>query len=180
MPSIISHPVVPVSIACLVGTEIIPPRLILVGRIASVLPDADVLGYWLGIPYDHLFGHRGFSHSPAFALLIAFVGLYFWRRLDGTPLSVFVFLFLSVASHGLLDAATNGGLGVAFLSPFSNERYFLPWQPILVSPMAINHFFSAWGWGVVQSELMWIWLPFLSLGVFGLLVRNAARWRANS
>ena len=179
MPSIISHPIVPVSIACLVGAEIIPPRLILVGGVASVLPDADVLGYWLGIPYDHLFGHRGFSHSPAFALLIALVGLFFWRRLGGTPLSVFVFLFLSVASHGLLDAATNGGLGVAFLSPFSNERFFLPWQPILVSPMAVNRFFTAQGWVLVQSELMWIWLPFLALGGLGLLIRNAARWLTN-
>jgi len=26
---------------------------------------------------------------------------------------------------------TNGGLGVAYFSPFDNRRYFLPWPPIL-------------------------------------------------
>jgi hypothetical protein len=35
-------------------------------------------------------------------------------------------LFLATAGHGLLDAMTNGGLGLAFFSPFDNHRYFLP------------------------------------------------------
>jgi len=38
---------------------------------------------------------------------------------------------------------TKGGLGVAFFSPFDNSRYFLPWRPIRVSPIAIHRFFSA-------------------------------------
>jgi hypothetical protein len=38
-------------------------------------------------------------------------------------------VFLATASHGVLDATTNGGLGVAFFSPFDNRRYFLPWRP---------------------------------------------------
>jgi inner membrane protein len=29
-----------------------------------------------------------------------------------------------MASHGVLDALTNGGHGIAFFSPFLNERYF--------------------------------------------------------
>ena len=38
-------------------------------------------------------------------------------------------------SHPLLDAMTDGGLGVALLWPFSNERFFAPWTPIPVSPI---------------------------------------------
>ena len=52
--------------------------------------------------------------------------------------ATFAFLFLCTMSHALLDALTDGGLGVAFFSPFSNERYFFPWTPIRVS-----RFFSA-------------------------------------
>jgi inner membrane protein len=45
-----------------------------------------------------------------------------------------IFFFLLTASHGILDAFTNGGLVIALFSPFSNERYFFPWTPIEVSP----------------------------------------------
>src|SRR5215831_7502105 len=48
--------------------------------------------------------------------------------------ALFAYLFLATASHGVLDAMTNGGLGVAFFSPFDTTRYFLPWRPIRVSP----------------------------------------------
>lgn len=34
---------------------------------------------------------------------------------------------------------TDGGLGVAFFSPFDNKRYFLPWRPIRVSPISVTH-----------------------------------------
>jgi hypothetical protein len=32
------------------------------------------------------------------------------------------------ASHGMLDAMTDGGLGVAFFAPFDNARYFFPME----------------------------------------------------
>ena len=78
-------------------------------------------------------------------------------------------LFLLTASHGILDAFTNGGLGVALLSPFDNGRYFFPWTPIEVSPIGVRAFFSAWGLGVLKSELLWVWLP---LGIGVLLSRT--------
>jgi inner membrane protein len=58
----------------------------------------------------------------------------------------------------LLDALTNGGLGVALFAPFSNERFFFPWRPIEVSPIGAG-FFSARGMRVLLSEARWIWLP---------------------
>jgi inner membrane protein len=66
---------------------------------------------------------------------------------------------------------TTGGLGVAFFSPFSNERYFLPWRPIRVSPLSAG-FFSARGLAVLASELKWVWLPLTGVWVAGRLRRR--------
>jgi inner membrane protein len=71
----------------------------------------------------------------------------------------FIFFFLLSASHGILDAFTNGGLGIALLSPFDNMRYFFPWTPIIVSPIGMKAFFSKWGLAVIKSEILWVWLP---------------------
>jgi inner membrane protein len=69
------------------------------------------------------------------------------------------YLFLVTASHGALDAMTNGGLGGAFFSPFNNARYFLPWRPILVSPISFGRFFSPQTPAILTSEFLWIWIP---------------------
>jgi inner membrane protein len=143
------------------GPTRVPTALAAVGCAASVLPDVDSLGFAAGIPYGHTFGHRGFTHSLFFA---ACVGV--------SPVAAFAFVFSSVASHGLLDAMTTGGLGVAFWSPFSNERYFLPWRVILVSPIGVEPFFSRRGLEVVKSELTWIWAPSTVLALIGSLLRK--------
>lgn len=67
---------------------------------------------------------------------------------------------------------TDGGLGVAFFSPFDDTRYFLPWTPIRVSPIGMERFFSGRGLAVLQSELLWIWLPAAVLAVAGWLLRK--------
>ncbi|WP_460502464.1 metal-dependent hydrolase, partial [Hymenobacter agri] len=72
-------------------------------------------------------------------------------------------LFLATASHGLLDAMTTGGLGVAFFSPWHLERYFFPLRPIKVSPLSIRGFFGAKGLRVLASEAIWVGLPCLLL-----------------
>jgi inner membrane protein len=83
----------------------------------------------------------------------------------------FLLFFLVWTSHGVFDALTNGGSGVAFFSPFSSKRYFLPWTPIQVSPMRIKSFFTPWGWSVFKKELVWIWLPSLVLVFLSRIVR---------
>jgi inner membrane protein len=70
-----------------------------------------------------------------------------------------LFLFLATASHGVLDAMTTGGLGVAFFAPFDAGRYFLPWRPIEVSPLGVGRFLGARGVRVLASEALWVWLP---------------------
>ena len=90
---------------------------------------------------------------------------------------VFAYLFLATASHGLLDAMTEGGLGVAFFSPFNNRRYFLPWRPVGVSPVAVLRFFAPRGFAILQSELLWIWLPAILFASLLLTLRRTSRQR---
>ena len=122
----------------------------------------DVIGFHFGIRYGDFWGHRGFTHSLLFAVLLATpVAILMFRKASpqASLLWIWTYLFLATASHGLLDAMTDGGLGVAFFSPFNNDRYFLPWRPILVSPIGVGRFFSERCLAVLQSELLWIWLP---------------------
>jgi len=67
----------------------------------------------------------------------------------------------AIASHGVLDAMTNGGLGLAFFAPFDNTRYFFPFRPIEVSPLSVDAFFSASGAAILTNEFLWIWLHWL-------------------
>ena len=165
MPTIISHAAVPLALAVGLGREVAPRRLVQVGVIASILPDLDVLAFGFGIPYEHALGHRGFTHSLVFAALVGLVFACTFRTLRTTFSRAFWFVFLATASHGLLDSLTNGGLGVAFLWPFSDERYFAPVQMIEVSPIG-RAFFSEWGARVLLSELVWVWAPCALLSAF--------------
>lgn len=83
----------------------------------------------------------------------------FSRQLKSRAWVVFVLVFVATLSHPLLDMLTSGGLGVALYWPYSNERVFFDYRPIAVSPIGIANFFSARGWRVIQSELLWVWLP---------------------
>ena len=67
---------------------------------------------------------------------------------------------------------TDGGLGVAYFAPFSNARYFLPWRPILVSPISVAGFFDARGLRVLASEAVWIWLPCAVFAAAAWLLRR--------
>ena len=125
--------------------------------------------------YLYILGHRGFFHSPFLGLIISFLLMILFFReevlFSGRWFRYFSVFFLVWMSHGLLDALTNGGRGVAFFSPFFSDRFFLPWTPIQVSPMRIKSFFTPRGWSVFKSELVWIWLPGLLLVSLSRLIR---------
>jgi len=175
MASVLSHAVAALGIGacfCRPGT---PKRVWIAGAICSVVPDLDVVGFHFGIHYGDFWGHRGFTHSLLFAALLATLALLLTFRQAVPDLSRFalwMYFFLATASHGFLDAMTDGGLGVAFFSPFINTRYFLPWRPIRVSPIGVTRFFSHRGLEVIQSELLWIWLPSALLIVSAWLLRR--------
>jgi inner membrane protein len=172
--SIISHGVAALGIGAVFYRPGIPKRVWVAGAVCSMLPDLDVIGFRFGIRYGDFFGHRGFTHSLFFAAFLASsVMLAIFRGVVPglSRFALWTFLFLATASHGLLDAMTDGGLGVAFFSPFNNSRYFLPWTPIRVSPIGVSRFFSHRGLAVLQSELLFIWVPSVLLALSAWLFR---------
>jgi inner membrane protein len=147
------------------------------GATFAALPDLDGVGFWLGVPYESTFGHRGFTHSLVFAAILAGLGLLAFRdRAFAIERGkIWTYLFLATASHGVLDAMTTGGGGVAFFAPIVNERYFFPWRPILVSPMSIRRFFTARGVAILASEFVYVWLPAAAFAATAYLVGRRSR-----
>lgn len=162
MPTIITHPAVALASAWF---SRLPRRVIVTGAIATIVPDLDVAAFAMGIPYEHMLGHRGLSHSIAFALLFSLVCTWLLRT-RGQRAATFAFLFFCTMSHGVLDAFTDGGLGVAFFAPFHNERYFFPSTPIRVSPIGAG-FFSPRGMETLVSEMVWVGGPCLAVALLG-------------
>lgn len=177
MASLITHPAIPLSLGLALGKKHIPVKVLLIGILFSMLPDADVIAFRFGIPYEHMLGHRGVTHSIAFAAIISALAAWVLHAWRVTYLRTFIFLFIACVSHGILDAMTSGGLGVGFFIPLNDERYFLPFRPIRVSPLGVKAFLSAWGVQVLLSELKWIWLP---CGVFAMMAICLRRSQARA
>ncbi len=175
MPTIFSHAAAPLALGLGLGRAAVPRRLLAAGVVAAVLPDLDVVTFYFGIPYSANLGHRGFSHSLAFAALVGLAGAAGHRALGAGAARAFLFLFVATASHGVLDAFTNGGLGVAFLWPWSGERYWAPdaLRVVEASPISVDRFVSARGLAVLGSELYWIWPPALLVGLILVGLRRA-------
>jgi inner membrane protein len=119
----------------------------------SLLPDADVIGFALGVEYADPWGHRGATHSLAVALLLGLAVGGAVRWLNGPAVRAFLIASVVLASHGLLDTMTDGGLGCALFWPFDLTRYFAPWRPIPVAPIGLDYF-SPYGGMVALTELV--------------------------
>lgn len=176
MASIFGHALAAYTIGKISNVKVHPTKLSLLAIFCAVIPDADVIMFNFGYPYAHPLGHRGFSHSILFAFLLAFlVRILFYNKVkwfSKTGILLFIVFLLSTLSHSLLDALTTGGLGVGFFIPFENTRYFLPWRPIMVSPLGVSNFFSEWGWRVIKSEAFYIGIPSFLLLIFGYLFKQ--------
>ena len=166
MPTILTHAALPLIAGWAVGPKTVPRKLAWAGAILAVVPDLDVAGRAFGISSESLLGHRGISHSIAFAALLAIIGTFAvklpWQR----SLS---FLFVCAVSHGLSDMLTDGGKGIALLWPLSDERIFAPFRPIEVSPILLRGFENGKLPLVLFSELIWLVAPAILLA---LLVRT--------
>jgi inner membrane protein len=180
MPTIFSHALA-ASAAARWWRGGLPARFWTWTAVCAMLPDGDVIAFSFGIPYEDMFGHRGFTHSLFFAVVVGVAAT--WHLLhrpapdshrpeaDSHRLALFVWFTAVTASHGLLDALTNGGRGIAFFAPFSDHRYFFPWRPIQVSPIGVG-FFSPRGLRVLASEAGWIWVPSAIIAASARLFRN--------
>jgi inner membrane protein len=173
VPTIVTHAAVAMAVGrAATGARPLPARWWLLTAALSMVPDADVVGWGL-VTYGSPLGHRGLTHSLVAA---AAVGLAVTPWLGaGTGLRwwvVWAYGFAAMASHGVLDALTAGGEGVAFFAPFDDTRHFFPWRPVRVSPIGLD-FFGRAGLGVLASEAVWLWLP-ATLVLAGSVIRQRA------
>lgn len=171
MATIITHPVVALGLFPWFKSVRQSKAILITGMVLTAAPDLDVIGLRFGIAYGHMLGHRGLTHSIFFAAV--FCALLVWYFNNREKIAIFptwIYFTLSMSSHGLLDAMTNGGLGVAFFAPFNNERYFLSFRPIEVSTLNIVHFFQGQGIGPLKSELLYIWPSAIVAFLAGLVI----------
>ena len=178
MPSIFSHAIVGISIGKAASQKKQPTKFWILSLLCPIIPDLDVLGLKIGIEYHSFWGHRGISHSLFFALILGILVSSLCFREEGlfTKSWFFntIYFFAITATHGILDAFTNGGGGVAILSPFCNERFTFWVTPITVSPLSLKVFFGEQGLRVILNELLWVWLPSLCFAYTGrvLFLKN--------
>ena len=167
MASVFGHAVSAIAVKSLIFPKKVKRRIIILAGFCSILPDVDVIGFHFGVEYGHWLGHRRFSHSVLFAIITGFIlTVLFFREYNANKIifwRLFFLFSLVTASHGIFDAMTSGGLGIAFFAPFDNARYFFSFRPIQVSPIEIGSFFSEWGMRVLLSEFIWIGLPSIFL-----------------
>ena len=108
-------------------------RVITLAAICAVAPDLDLIGWPLGISPFALLGHRGLSHSIAFAVVLGGIAATallpaIARRERAAAAAA---LILATGTHSLLDALTTyAPTGPAFWAPFSNHRYRFSWMPL--------------------------------------------------
>jgi inner membrane protein len=163
MPTFVGHSLVALSLGASLPRTSLGRAMPLSAWLAflvlvSLLPDLDVLMLrWL--PYAHPLSHRGLSHSLFFALVAAgcltlacsLVGLVQGRI--RTLIPVWLLLAAAMSSHGLLDACTDGGLGIALFSPLTFERYFFPLRPLPVACLSPAGLLSSYMLHVYMVEL---------------------------
>ena len=137
----------------------------------SFLPDADVIGFGLGVQYGDPWGHRGATHSLVFSLALGVVVGLLAPRYGRPAFRTGGMATLVVASHAMLDTLTDGGLGCALFWPFDLTRYFAPWTPLPVSPIGLGYL-SPYGLYVAATELA-VFAPLL---VYALRGRAYPSW----
>ncbi len=164
MATVMTHALVGGALTTLRPQGVPATRLALVLAALSMAPDLDVIGFALGIPYGHPLGHRGITHGLPFAMLAGAVAPWLLGVRRGAPgfMHLWVLGSISVASHGVFDALTNGGKGVGFFIPFHQERYFFPWQPLRVSPIGVEAFLRGRVWLILRLEWVYVLAPALA------------------
>jgi inner membrane protein len=177
MPSIVAHAVAGAALATAAfSPRPVPPRVWITAAVVAAVPDVDPIGRPFGnLAIEALFGgHRGFTHSVVFAVLLsAIVAWGFFRTPQWTGLHrrLWVAFALAIASHGVLDALSTIGNGVAFWAPFSWAHYEFPWQPlgeISPGPRGPERAFD-----IVANEFLWVGLPALIVVAIARFTRRS-------
>jgi inner membrane protein len=172
MPTALTHALAGWAVGEVLAPQPMPVSYHLLTATLGVLPDIDAVGFWFGVSYGSRFGHRGLSHSLLCAAgvgLVTALALTSW--LDVSWWLLWAIFSVIVALHGVLDAMTDGGMGIAFFAPWDNRRYFLWWRPVRVSPIGMA-VFSRWGLRALLSEVGWVWVPLTILVSAAVFVRG--------
>ena len=179
MPSIFAH----AAAGAALGSALAPAparRVWIAAAVLAALPDVDALGRPFGnLSYETAFGgHRGFTHSVLFAFLAGAVATLMLSRevaSRSADVRLCLALALAIVSHGVLDALSTIGNGVAFWAPFSWTHHEFVWQPlgeIGPGPRGPTRICA-----MLANELVWVGLPSLIVVAVARLVRRGPRGR---
>ena len=174
MPSSFGHALVGLTAKKIVRYDDVSKKFLILSMVCPIIPDLDlVLIQIFNFPYHHvIFGHRYFSHSLTFALILAlFVVGFFYKK--EKPFSkrwfgLLLYFFVVTASHGVLDALTTTEYGVAFFSPFLTTRYFFPISPLLGAPSGAG-FSLKKAFEYIATEILYVWIPCI-IAIYGSLL----------
>jgi len=177
MPSIFAHAIAGAALGSAFAPRRASRRVWLAAAICAALPDIDALGRPFGnLRYEAAFGgHRGFTHSVVFAVLLGALvawGLSREARSKQVPLGLWATFAVATASHGVLDALSTIGRGVAFWAPFSWAHYEFVWQPLGAigpGPRGPERLPA-----LVGNELLWVGLPALIVVVIARFIRRSS------
>lgn len=170
MATIYSHAVVGLGLARLYAVRPMPWAYWGLATLLPIVPDLDSFSTFA---YGSSLGHRGFTHSLLFALVLSGVTaaatfqhfrVHWW--------SLAVLFFAIVASHGLLDAMTKGGADIPFFWPLDGR--YGNWGPLPVSDIAFDLPDPRYS-RAVRSELLWVWLPTIVAAGLTTLYRHRTR-----
>jgi len=144
---------------------------LLIGALAGMSPDLDVLIYSSEDPLLFLEYHRQFTHSLLFipfGALICALLFYPFAKKKLSFSQVYLFSFLGYATHGLLDACTSYGTQLYW--PFSDER--VAWNivsiidPLFTLPILILVLLAVYTNKVCYARIAFVYaIVFLSLGL---------------
>lgn len=144
---------------------------LIIGALAGMSPDLDVLINSNKDPILFLEFHRQFTHSLIFipfGALICALFFYIFVKNKLTFYQVYVFSLLGFATHGLLDSCTS--YGTQLFWPFSNDR--VSWSvvsivdPFFTIPILIGILIAAYRNNRVIARATFLYaIIFLSLGL---------------
>ena len=166
MPTSLGHALAGYAMGTAAAPDDANRRFLVTCAFAGVLPDLDVaLALLPGSAYASLGGHRGITHSLAFAGALALLVVAVRYRAGArSPTREWLALASALASHPLLDMLTSYGNGVALFAPFSWIFVRFPWHPIDPDTAARGATTTLGQLSfAVGNEVLWVWLPALAL-----------------
>jgi inner membrane protein len=178
MPSIFAHAVAGAALGSAFAPARATRRVWIAAALCAALPDIDALGRPFGnLRYEAVFGgHRGLTHSVAFAAFLAVLitwGFFRQSQWNRVRPRLWATFFIATVSHGVLDGLSIIGNGVAFWAPFSWTHYEFIWQPlgeIGPGPRGPERVLA-----IVGNELLWVGLPALIVLAIARLMRRSPR-----